>query len=168
MKRFGVALLTTVIAVSLSVPVRADPIPPPPPPPPPGLPVGLSPSMTLEQVTGNSASLGNPYGCYGQSDQPHESSHVPNTVAAHAKTECLQQVPRVYVTAQLWKYAEEWILVGAPAPVTQYNWYRADVNPSAPCSGSGYWYFIFAYHEVTGTDGQVYSANTGNEWFVPC
>jgi len=46
----------------------------------------------------------NPYGCYGQTDRPHKSTHVPGTINVVARTSCAVPVNEICVKTRLYRW----------------------------------------------------------------
>jgi hypothetical protein len=111
---------------------------------------------------------GNPWGCVSRSDNPHFSTHYPNTVSAQGNSICDVDVPRIYVKATLYRrdcvlFICVWSQVDQRS-ATRYYYHEVHVNPSWVCSGNGAHHFkIVSYGELTGWDGLKYIASSFNE-----
>jgi hypothetical protein len=64
-----------------------------------------------------------PSNCQGQSNDPHRSAHVPNTVNYEARTwRCSNNQPSIRARAQLWEHRWwGWSMVGQAGDVTAHN-----------------------------------------------
>ncbi len=94
--------------------------------------------------------------CYGQTDQPHPSSHYPGTVNVVARTVCppLGVYVSVNLTRDRW-YGEQNLNSGANSGVNSVS-----TNAGYNCQGQGtYTYHGYGYHEASnGTYG--YTSNS--------
>ena len=109
----------------------------------------------------------NPYGCIGQTDNPHKSTHTGGTtINVIARTKCNVSVPEIYVNTQLYKRDCGWPWCGwspyAPDnPKTDYNKSLLQTNSaSGPCVNGEY--KGTSSHYIIGADGNFYSAITQN------
>jgi hypothetical protein len=113
-----------------------------------------SPGTTSTSTTLSS----NPYGCYGQTDYPHESTTDPGYARVHARTQCNVNVYYIYVYTELYRlrwYGWQYLANGS---ASKY-WY---------CKGVGtYTYDAESYHEVQ-QGGVTYTAYTGNSNRFTC
>lgn len=106
----------------------------------------------------------NPYGCFGHTDNPHKSTHFPNSVNVEAKTQCPIAVPEIKVITQL--YVEQcflficdWETYGGPGENYDEDVNRVDANSAgSPCVNNTYQ--GFSYHWIRGADGNTYSGYT--------
>ena len=124
---------------------------------------GGNPSgATIQQV------VPNPYGCFGRSDRPHLSTHVPGSVAAEGWTKCSVLVPKLFVRAKLLKQECAliicWWTEVDRREFTQ-NWSNSiKTVPWEWCNGTaGRKWRIESYHEATGVNGVKYTGSTANE-----
>ena len=107
------------------------------------------------------AALGGKHTCYGQTDQPHPSSHKTGTVNAVARTVCPGH--RVYVSTDLYRSRwYGWQLRGSGSRSGSNS-----VSDNAADNGCGgiHNYLAESYHEATGV-GTAYTANSANN--LPC
>lgn len=106
---------------------------------------------------------GNPYGCYGQTDNPHRSS---GDASVHAYTECSVSLPYMFVNVELYRdrwYGEQFL--DAHYSTSQYSpsWsrWRVEANARWNCAGVGtYTYRAYSYHEVRDSRGKYYYGRT--------
>jgi hypothetical protein len=95
------------------------------------------------------------YSCYGQTDQPHLSTHVAGTVNVVARTVCYGH--GVYVYTELYRdrwYGEQFLDDGQNSGTNSVS-----TNASWYCKGAGtYTYRAYSYHSATNAG----SANTYN------
>lgn len=109
----------------------------------------------LQQPTGFGTQALQP-GCYGQTDQPHRSGHVPGTVNVVARTVCWAYT--VFVSTSLYRHRWYGWQFLAHGERTSYNY--VDTNAAWYCAGSGtYTYRADSYHEATG-GGWASTANS--------
>jgi hypothetical protein len=100
-------------------------------------------------------------GCYGQTDQPHPSSHKTGTVNVVARTVCPGH--RVYVSTDLYRSRwYGWQLQGSGSKSGSNS-----VSDNAADNGCGgiHNYLAESYHEASGV-GTAYTANSANN--LPC
>ena len=109
----------------------------------------------------------NPYGCIGQTDNPHRSTHTGGvTFNVIAWTECDVSLPEIYVNTQLYKRDCGWpwcgwSVYGDPNPKTDYDKQYLETNSAgAPCVNGEY--KGTSSHYIIGADGNFYSAITQN------
>jgi len=100
--------------------------------------------------------IGGVPGCYGQTDNPHKSTHVEHTINVEARTVC--PGGESYVDLDL--YRSRWYgwqhLSGDDAA----GWGEAETNAAKTCThGSEYTYLGSSYHEVTDV-GYAWTANS--------
>ncbi len=119
-------------------------------------------TATLRSMSGTrvAASLLEPlvfqYGCYGQTDRPHLSSHVPGTVNVVARTVCPGE--SVYVQTSL--YRDRWYGPQFLDSGSNSGFGSTSTNAAWNCSGSGtYTYRAYSYHEAT-VSGWAYTSNS--------
>ncbi len=118
---------------------------------------GISPQDSLP---------GNPWGCFGQSDNPHLSGHNPGYVSAIGHTDCTTAPPNSYTTANLFRQDYcivalcHWTLVGTDEQTDSFNAHTRAI-PNHLCSdSSSHLYEIDTYHQVD--DGtNIYYTYTG-------
>jgi hypothetical protein len=118
-------------------------------------------STTILSGKTDTITLDNPYGCFGQSDNPHQSVHDPTQVNAQARTECDYYMPYVKVTSQL-HYQVWWgwdCKKTNSATRDNAKWVETQVN--SDCLNG--WWRITSYHEALGPDELRYYGNTMNE-----
>jgi hypothetical protein len=85
-------------------------------------------------------------GCYGQTDQPHPSTHVPGTVNVVARTVCPGFGVSVYTALyrDRW-YGEQFLDDGGNSGTNSVS-----TNASWRCAGAGtYTYRAYSYHEAS-------------------
>lgn len=129
----------------------------------------LSPSGSLNNLTPNQI-VSNPWGCFGSTQNPHHSSHVPGTINVTARTQCNVAVPLIYVETILQR--EDcfifcwWANVG-PVGMQSRPGNSVQANSATGCvSGK---YRGISFHHVRGADGNDYVATTiGNEVNLTC
>lgn len=68
-------------------------------------------------------------GCYGRTDKPHISTHVPGTVNVVSTTFCPGEM--VEVTTQLWR--DHWIFFKTKKKITKRGFGSVTVNVALPC-----------------------------------
>jgi hypothetical protein len=101
------------------------------------------------------------YGCYGQTDYPHLSSHNPGYVNVEARTWCAVWMPWLYVKTDLYRsrwWGWEWLAWGSRGG----SGYRVDDHAARWCGGTGtFTYLGSSYHEaqINGQYGIVYTWN---------
>ncbi len=134
-------------------------------------PGSTSSSATLGStgsVSTDATLSGNPYGCYGQTDYPHQSSTSPGYANVHARTRCSVYVYHVYVYTELYRlrwYGWQYLNNGSS---NRYNSYYAQDSVSWYCKGVGtYTYDAESYHLVQ-QGGVTYTAYTGNSNRFSC
>lgn len=170
-----VLLVVPLLTVSLAANVQAaDPKPQAQPQPTAEVEV-LPPQTELTPKSGGKSSgattaqiVPNPYGCFGRSDRPHLSTHVPGSVAAEGWTICSVLMPNLLVRAKLLK--QECVLFvcwWTEVDLKEFtkNW-SASIKtvPWEWCNGtSGRKWRIESYHEATGVNGVKYTGSTANE-----
>jgi len=94
-------------------------------------------------------------GCYGQTDQPHPSTHVNGTVNTVARTVC--PAPD-YVSVN--QYRSRWYGWQGWGSGSNAAYGRATANAAGGCSsGDTYTYLAESYHEATGV-GYTYTSNS--------
>jgi len=93
--------------------------------------------------------------CYGQTDQPHPSTHVNGTVNTVARTVC----PATdYVSID--QYRSRWYGWQSWGSGSNTNYGTATANAAGACaSGDTYTYLGSSYHEATGV-GYAYTSNS--------
>lgn len=109
----------------------------------------------------SSTGLAGKGGCYGQTDQPHPSSHKTGTVNVVARTVCPGH--RVYVSTDVYRsrwYGWQLQGSGSKSASNSVSDNAADNN----CGGI-HNYLAESYHEATGV-GTAYTANSANN--LPC
>ena len=101
-----------------------------------------------------------PYGytCYGQTDYPHNSGHVPGTANVEARTIC----PGTSVSVSTTLYRERWYGLENLGQQSNSGFGSAAVNVSWVCSGSGtYTYDAYSTHTATGySNSPLYTSST--------
>ena len=99
--------------------------------------------------------IGGVSGCYGQTDQPHPSSHVNGTVNVVARTVC----PAAdYVSVN--QYRSRWYGWQGWGSGSNAAYGRATANAAGGCSsGDTYTYLAESYHEASGV-GYAYTSNS--------
>lgn len=101
-----------------------------------------------------------PSGCYGQTDRPHLSTHVPGAVNVLARTVCYGYLD--YVTTDLYRsrwYGWQW---RASGNMTAYNNAEANAAESpADCDGT-HDYLAQSYHENLNNGSYAYTQNTSS------
>jgi hypothetical protein len=110
--------------------------------------------------TGGSAITPNlaPSGCYGQTDRPHLSTHVPGSVNVVARTVCYGYLD--YVTTDLYRsrwYGWEW---RASGNMTAYNNAQANAAESAADCDGTHDYLAQSYHENLDNGSYAYTQNS--------
>jgi hypothetical protein len=109
----------------------------------------------------------NPYGCYGRSDQPHASVHVPGTVDALGWTICSYTLPYEYVSSTFYRqdcllFICWWTQVDHKSSST-VSWGQVSVTVAHTCANSdAHLYEIVSHHEARGPDGILITADTGD------
>lgn len=94
-------------------------------------------------------------GCYGQTDQPHPSSHVNGTVNVVARTVC--PAPDYVAVDQ---YRSRWYGWQGWGSGSNSAYGNASANAAGGCgSGNTYTYLAESYHEATGV-GYAYTSNS--------
>lgn len=132
----------------------------------------LSPSFKPNGggIAPNGAVGTNPYGCIGQSNYPHKSTHIPGNITAEATTTC--DIPLNWVEAgatltHAIGLGFETTLDskdGHGVMVTTYG-----VNPGAACpTSSNTLYCVYGTHKVIDFEGTEYDAQTYNQQWVTC
>jgi hypothetical protein len=100
-------------------------------------------------------------GCYGQTDQPHPSSHAPGYVNVLARTVCAGR--GVYVSTRL--YRDRWYGAQHLASNSRSGTGSITVSTAWRCAGTGtYTYRAYSYHEATNAG----YANTVNSRRFTC
>jgi hypothetical protein len=137
-------------------------------------PDDLSSNVPLSSENNQDATLiPNPYGCYGQTDDPHKSTHVPGNVNVVARTECdWANVPEIHVstTLQYWKcfIICWWSTIGSTGSTTDYFDDDVTANSAANCISGTHNYRGISYHYIIGSDGNRYEGWTANEKTLTC
>lgn len=99
--------------------------------------------------------IGGVTGCYGQTDQPHPSTHVNGTVNVVARTVCPASD---YVSVN--QYRSRWYGWQGWGSGSNSAFGRATANAAGGCSsGDTYTYLAESYHEATGV-GYAYTSNS--------
>jgi hypothetical protein len=99
--------------------------------------------------------IGGVSGCYGQTDQPHPSSHVNGTVNVVARTVCPASD---YVSVN--QYRSRWYGWQGWGSGSNSAYGRATANAAGGCSsGDTYTYLAESYHEASGV-GYAYTSNS--------
>jgi hypothetical protein len=166
----AVVLFAFVLVLTSSTEGRADP--------PPAL-TDLPPEMTelyaedtsnpssdptIEAVIGGTA-----YGCYGYTDNPHESGHNSGNAITLVRTECSIQASRQYANGEM--YRDRWDglqKLDEKSSSKFYTYGKVRAIPSWYCNGAGtYTYRTWGYHEVT-QSGTVYWGDTYNDNRFTC
>ena len=147
-----VGILVAIGVVLAAVPVLAHEDEDPPPPP-----------GSIAELQSEDGGY-NPYGCFGQTDNPHKSS---NTWAAnvHAKSECAVNVPEIHVETQLYKEICPicgFAVIGPLAPDWGVNEKLLEVNSAGPSPCENGKYKGTSSHSVIGANGIQYIAFTEN------
>jgi|GEM_PF-6055798 len=121
----------------------------------------------IEESAKDIVPIPNPYGCFGRSDNPHRSTHIPSNVSAQGTTSCRVPVPWIYVRSSL--YRSRWFWFDEHISTTQLgrSGTVAQVNPGGRCVDSGN-YYVTSYHEVRGPDARLYWTRTSNSAYVNC
>ena len=111
------------------------------------------------------ASSGNPYGCYGQTDNVHYSD---GDASVHARTECSTRLPYMRAETDLYRdrwYGEQYLASNSatsPYSPSVSRW-RVEAVTRWRCAATGtYTYRAYTYHEVRDYSGNKYYANTYN------
>lgn len=126
--------------------------------------LGTHPAGSTSSLT---ALTSNPYGCYGRSDQPHASSHVPGTVDALGWTICNYTLPYEYVSSTLYRqdcffFVCWWTQVDHKSS-SFVSWGKVSVTVAHTCANSdAHLYEIVSHHEARGLDGILITADTAN------
>ena len=111
----------------------------------------------------------NPYGCYGQSMNPHESEHQSGNITAESRTAC--PVPVSYLAVQgLLKRALGLGFTNTldTKPYDNYGVKQVEVHPGAKCPVTyNSEYLEYGYHYMT-ENGQPYTAETEKSNWVTC
>lgn len=111
----------------------------------------------------------NPYGCYGQSHDPHYSNEY-DQVHAKAWSVCGAQVQYIAVFSEL--YAVHWwggrTLVDSDSIERSYAWTTDNLTLTGNCTGGPQTWRIESYHLFRGYDGVLYEAWTANQKEVAC
>ena len=94
--------------------------------------------------------------CYGQTDRPHLSSHVPGTVNVIARTVCPGE--SVYVETAL--YRDRWYGLQFLDSGSKSAFGSVSTNAAWNCSGTGtYAYRAYSYHKAA-ISGHAYTSNS--------
>jgi hypothetical protein len=123
---------------------------------PPGSDAPASQGIIAKKTSGVAPNLiGGVSGCYGQTDQPHPSSHVNGTVNVVARTVC----PAAdYVSVN--QYRSRWYGWQGWGSGSNSAYGRATANAAGGCSsGDTYTYLAESYHEASGV-GYAYTSNS--------
>lgn len=143
-------LVVSGSATAVAGPARGASVPPSP---------GRPTSAVLHSADLTAAALAP--GCYGQTDQPHPSGHVPGNVNVEARTVCPGLTD--YVSTSL--YRDRWYGQQHLADGSNTRFGRADTSAAWRCAGTGtYTYRAYSYHEAS--DGSY--AYTGNSRRFTC
>lgn len=108
-----------------------------------------------------------PSGCTGRSDYPHRSGHISGNVNAASVTMCLQNVPSIHASGQLWQ--NRWFgfeQVGTPGSSTKYYYDQASAFSYWECRDN--LFRVTSYHESKEGDGNTYALRTANSAPVVC
>jgi len=127
--------------------------------------VDLAVSASAAQTDGVQASP-NPYGCYGQTDLPHESYGY---ASVHGRTHCNAQLVELSVATSL--YRGRWYgaqHLGDGSSSRNYSNDSQDAHPHWRCFGAGtYTYEGDSSHEAFDGGRRFYGATSRNYRF-PC
>ncbi len=115
----------------------------------------------VARTDASSAGLAGKGGCYGQTDQPHPSSHKTGTVNVVARTVCSGH--RVYVSTDL--YRSRWYGWQLQGSGSKSGSNSVSDNAADNRCGGIHNYLAESYHEATGV-GTAYTANSANN--LPC
>lgn len=123
-------------------------------------------SVTVQQAEAAAAAAPNPYGCYGQTDNPHFSS---GQASVHGRTRCAVSVGGLSVHTDLYRsrwYEPQHLASGDSS--RNFGVDSQDATPHWPCSGTGtYTYEGDSSHEAA--DGaQTYYAYTSRTGRFGC
>lgn len=153
----GIMLLTIISATVLGMSVVAS---------------AYSPTVTLvaSETSGNNKTSDvqssavnstSPAGCYGQTDRPHNSSHVPGTVNVVARSKCNSPVPTLYVKTQL--FFKDWFLWYAWGPVGEDYDLGVDfveANSAGSCKPGEFKGDSYHYSYENGVKYEAYTSNS--------
>lgn len=108
--------------------------------------------------------------CWGRTDEPHLSTHVPGTVAVHGRTWCDASVALVYVKTTLYRQDPHLGTVQMDSkPASCSNCTLAQVNAAGPCEPGTYLYYAYSNHIVDfHYPGDRSYLNTYNERWITC
>lgn len=124
-------------------------------------------------ATLNATQIENPYGCVGQTDYPHRSTHAGGQrVNVIAWTECDVPVPVIYTATQLFHRTCKWLgfvcawePYGLPGSTIAYSSRYTEANSSeGPCVNN--WYMGLSHHYIIDANGDRYSADTTRTMYV--
>lgn len=105
----------------------------------------------------------NPYGCYGASQSPHASSHVPGNVTAQVISRCAVAVPTLTAYGDLERALGLGFTSGvATAYQPGYGTY-VHANPGAPFPVQTSLYVIYGTSTAVGDEGENMAAYTSNQ-----
>ncbi len=134
-------------------------------------PTNSSSSTSANTITTNAALSPNPWGCIGQANNPHLSTHGPDDLNGAATTTCTTAPPYLETAASLdWDVGLglTWQL-GADDYVANPGSRTATANASGNCPVSGNaLYYTFGEHVAMASDGTEYTAETEAQATVNC
>ena len=107
----------------------------------------------------------NPYGCEGQTDYPHKSTHQSGNANVVARTTCPAPhlMAEIYVSTQLYKrscsgFTCEWNVYGPHEHELKENARTAQTNSAGPCVNGRY--KGVSAHYIIDAEGDLYFAIT--------
>lgn len=128
-------------------------------------------SSSTSNATSNAVSpaITNPYGCTGQSMNPHGSEHKPGNVTAESRTACPIPVSYIAVRGVL-KHAlglgfEKTI---ATKYYSNYNARTATVHPGVACPQNNSEYVEYGYHTISEGGQNYYAETRQSAWVNNC
>jgi hypothetical protein len=119
-----------------------------------------------QQVSG--AGAANPYGCFGRTDRPHKSTHVPSNVNVISSSLCAVRMSDVAVWVDL--YREKWW--GLSRDFVASGFASKPGGTSARASAAGTCrsakHIAFGYHAAVDYQSVWWEAATSNSASVSC
>jgi len=135
-----------------------------------GLPASANMTSAQSNTSSATTTAPNPYGCFGRSDVPHDSHHIPGNITAQVIAQCDVRMPNITAYGDL----ERALGLGLTKTVdtdddSQYESSYVHTNPGAPFPVSyRSLYLIYGTSTATDADGTMYVAYTSNQaWVTP-
>jgi|GEM_PF-2090533 len=125
---------------------------------------GSKPKTAINIIGGLEKKISFGRGCDGQTDNAHESKHVPRTVNVEALTECPKQ--EVSITTTISRHG--WWIFPDTKSVSGQGYQKVEVNVALPCKWRkgqpSILYVVISHH----SDSEGQQENTETKSYVNC